>query len=83
MISPQLRVRQLVREYVPKINRLSKLRLDLNENIVGWPAELLRELLSEITPDDLSAYPETYRLQSSIARSHDLTSAHVLVSAGS
>ena len=83
MISPQLRVRKLVREYVPKINRLSKLRLDLNENIVGWPAELLRELLSEITPDDLSAYPETYRLQSSIARSHDLTSAHVLVSAGS
>ena len=83
MISPQLRVRKLVREYVPKINRLSKLRLDLNENIVGWPAELLRELLSEITPDDLSAYPETYRLQSSIARSHGLTSAHVLVSAGS
>ena len=83
MISPQLRVGQLVREHVPKINRLSKLRLDLNENIVGWPAELLRELLSSITSGDLSAYPETYGLQSSIARRHNLTSAHVLVAAGS
>ena len=83
MISPQLRVGQLVREHVPKINRLSKLRLDLNENVVGWPAELLRELLSAITPDDLSAYPETYGLQSSIARCHNLSSAHVLVTAGS
>ena len=83
MISPQLRIRQLVREQVPKINRLSKLRLDLNENIVGWPAELLRQLLSAITPDDLSAYPETYGLQSCIARCHNLSSAHVLVTAGS
>lgn len=83
MINPQLRVRQLVREHVTKINRLSKLRLDLNENLVGWPAELLHELLSTITPDDLSAYPETYALQSSIARCHNVSSAHVLVTAGS
>ena len=83
MISPQGRVRRLVREYVPKINRLSKLRLDLNENLVGWPAEVIRELLSTITPNDLSAYPETDGLQSSIARCHSLTSAHVLVTAGS
>lgn len=83
MINPQLRVRQLVREHVTKINRLSKLRLDLNENIVGWPAELLRELVSAITPDDLSAYPETYALRSSIARCHNLSSAHVLLTAGS
>ncbi len=83
MINPQVRVRKLVRENVPKINRLSKLRLDLNENLAGWPAEVLRELLSTITPSDLSAYPETVGLQSSIARCHDLTSAHVLVTAGS
>lgn len=83
MIIPQLRVRQIVREHVPKTNRLLKLRLDLNENIVGWPAELVRDLLSAITPDDLSAYPETYGLQSSIARCHSLTSAHVMVTAGS
>ena len=72
MIIPQLRVRQLVREHAPKTNRLSKLRLDLNENIAGLPAELLRTLLSTITPDDLSAYPETYELHSSIARHHNL-----------
>ena len=83
MIIPQLRVRQLVREHAPKTNRLSKLRLDLNENIAGWPAELLRTLLSTITPDDLSAYPETYELHSSIASHHNLKLDQVIVTAGS
>ena len=83
MIIPQLRVGQLAREHAPKINRLSKLRLDLNENIAGWPAELLRILLSTITPDDLSAYPETYELHSSIASHHNLKLDQVIVTAGS
>ncbi len=83
MIIPQLRVGQLIREHAPKINRLSKLRLDLNENIAGWPAELLRTLLSTITPDDLSAYPETYELHSSIASHHNLKLDQVIVTAGS
>ena len=83
MIIPQLRVRQLVREHAPKTNRLSKLRLDLNENIAGLPAELLRTLLSTITPDDLSAYPETYELHSSIASHHNLKLDQVIVTAGS
>lgn len=83
MIIPQLRVGQLAREHAPKINRLSKLRLDLNENIAGWPAELLRTLLSTITPDDLSAYPETNELHSSIASHHNLKLDQVIVTAGS
>ncbi len=83
MIGPQARVQRLVREQTPKIDRQSKLRLDINENIAGWPAALVRDLLSAITPGDLSTYPETHALYHSLARRHGLTPAHVLVTAGS
>lgn len=83
MIRPQARVLRLVREQTPKIDRQAKLRLDINENIAGWPPELVRDLLSAITPGDLSTYPETHALYAALARRHHVTPAHVLVAAGS
>lgn len=83
MARPQTRVRQLVRRQMPKIGRQAKLRLDINENIVGWPPALVRELLSTITPGDLSTYPETGALYAAIARRHSLSTGHVLVASGS
>ena len=83
MIRPQPRVGRLVREQAPKIDRQAKLRLDINENIAGWPAALVRDLLAAITPGDLSTYPETHALYASIARRHAVTPSHVMVTAGS
>jgi histidinol-phosphate aminotransferase len=83
MIRPQPRVEQLIRRQTPKIGRQSKLRLDINENIAGWPEPVIRDVLSTITPGDLAAYPETHTLYASIARRHAVTAAHVLVANGS
>ena len=83
MVRPQPRVEKLVRHYTPKVGRQSKLRLDINEHITGWPATVVRDLLSTITPGDLAAYPETHTLYANLARHHRLTEGHVLVAAGS
>jgi histidinol-phosphate aminotransferase len=83
MIRPQPRVANLIREQTPKIGRQSKLRLDINENVVGWPETIVRDLLAAITPGDLSSYPETDALYTAIARHHGLTPGHVLVANGS
>jgi histidinol-phosphate aminotransferase len=83
MVHPQPRVQRLLREQTPKVRRQSKLRLDINENVVGWPPAIVQDLLSTITPGDLATYPETYALYESIARRHQVTADHVLVAAGS
>jgi histidinol-phosphate aminotransferase len=83
MIRPQPRVDQLIRRQTPKVGRQSKLRLDINENIAGWPESVIREVLSSITPGDLATYPETHALYAGIARRHGVTTGHVLVANGS
>lgn len=40
-------------------NRKDYLRLDLNENPGGLPQDFIQQVLSEITPDFISQYPET------------------------
>jgi histidinol-phosphate aminotransferase len=83
MIAPRRRVAQLVRENLPKVDRQSKLRLDINENVVGWPDAAVREVLGSITAADLAAYPETVRLYQALARHHHVAAANVVVGAGS
>lgn len=83
MIRPQRRVETIVRHQTPKVGRQSKLRLDINENIAGWPASTIEAVLATITPGDLAAYPETAGLYAAIARAHRLPESQVLVTAGS
>src|SRR5260221_6381669 len=83
MIHPQPLVARLVREQTPKIGRQAKLRLDINENIAGWPESAVSDVLSTITPGDLASYPATHALYASIAGAHDVSVDHVLVSNGS
>lgn len=59
------------------------LRLDLNENVVGWPKTILKKMLSGITPDFLAAYPESEFLYEKIAKKHKVDVSNVLVTAGS
>ncbi|MBQ4596072.1 MAG: histidinol-phosphate aminotransferase family protein, partial [Firmicutes bacterium] len=40
-------------------SREGYLRMDLNENPGGLPEEFIKEVLSDITPEFISKYPET------------------------
>ncbi len=43
----------------PTEGRYDFLRLDMNENLLGLPAEFIEKTLSEVTSEFLSAYPES------------------------
>lgn len=48
-------------------SREGYLRLDLNENPGGLPIEFIRNVLSDITPEFLSRYPETLEFKETLA----------------
>lgn len=82
-IEPQPRVAALVRLGGQKAGRLDKVRLDINENTVGFPPRVIEEMLATVTPTLMSAYPETGPLYEKIARLHGVDPTQVMVSAGS
>ena len=59
------------------------LRLDMNENPGGLPAELVESVKLKITPEFLATYPEKERLVSLIAAHNNLGSDCVTVTSGS
>ena len=82
-IEPQPRVAALVRLGGLKAGRLQKVRLDINENVVGFPPRVVEEMLAAVTPNLLASYPETGPLYEKIARSHGVDTDQVMVTAGS
>ena len=49
-------------------NRKEYLRLDLNENPGGLPQEFINKVLSNITPEFVSQYPETLEFETCLAK---------------
>jgi histidinol-phosphate aminotransferase len=82
-IAAQPRVAALVRLGGPKAGRLDKVRLDINENVVGFSNRVVEEMLATVTPSFLSSYPEPGPLYEAIARLHDVDTKQVMVSGGS
>jgi histidinol-phosphate aminotransferase len=66
-----------------KDSRLGYLRLDKNENTVGFDKHFIGLLRKEITSDFLTAYPETYPLYAKIARWLGCGEDQIYISAGS
>ena len=64
-------------------NRYDKLRLDKNENCVGWPIEVIRDILKDVTPEFLAAYPEPVNLYKKIAKLHNVEPDQVQLTTGS
>ncbi|MBI1861416.1 MAG: histidinol-phosphate aminotransferase family protein [Deltaproteobacteria bacterium] len=83
MPQPRSGIRDLVRISTPQSGRYERLRLDKNENISGFSPEIIQEMLSNVSPHFLAAYPEPGVLYQKIAKKHDLPESHVLVTAGS
>ena len=83
MIEPKASVKGLYRYPILQEGRYDKLRLDKNEQTIGFPPEVLSEILSGITPEFLAAYPEPYSLHQKIANQHKVDLDAVVVTAGS
>lgn len=62
-----------------KESRKGYLRLDMNENPEGLPADFFREVMEKLTPEDIAMYPELLSLQKKIADLHHIEKENVLL----
>ncbi|GAB6037204.1 histidinol-phosphate transaminase [Fundidesulfovibrio butyratiphilus] len=59
------------------------LRLDMNENPDGLPADFVREVLGRVTPEFLASYPEYAPLKEALARAEGIAPECLCLSGGS
>lgn len=59
------------------------LRLDLNENPEGLPEEFIKDVLSGVTPEMISQYPETLEFTEFLARRLNTDISHISLTNGS
>jgi histidinol-phosphate aminotransferase len=82
-ITPRPHLRRIYRTQPDRVDRTAFLRLDKNEGIPGIPKETVEEILSTVTPDLISSYPQVYSLYERLASYLSLSEDHILVTAGS
>ena len=56
------------RTVVPFEDRTGLVRMDRNEDVIGWEEDRLREVLQQIDPTDLAAYHDADHVQAQIAQ---------------
>jgi histidinol-phosphate aminotransferase len=83
MIHPKKHLRNIYRSDPERFDRTRYLRLDKNEDLCGLPEDLVKKCLSRITPDELSAYPQTYLLYDALSRYLSVPREKLLITAGS
>ena len=71
------------RVVVPFEERAGLIRMDRNEDVVGWDEENLAEMLGRISPSDLAAYHDSDRLQERIADWVGVLPSNLTITAGS
>ena len=59
------------------------IRLDKNERVTAFPKIFFEQLVSELTSDHLTAYPETEGLYERLAQLHDMSTDNIMLTAGS
>ena len=59
------------------------IRLDKNERVTAFPQEFLEQLISDITSDHLTAYPEAEVLYERLAQIHKVATENIMLTAGS
>jgi histidinol-phosphate aminotransferase len=83
MISPKKHLLDIYRSDPERFDRTQYLRLDKNEDLCGLPEDLVRNCVSQITPDELSAYPQTYLLYEKLSEYLSIRQENLLITAGS
>lgn len=73
----------LKREKNPQEPRDSFLRLDKNENAIGFDRELTEIFKNQITPDFLATYPDIYSLYKKIASHLNCQEENIYIASGS
>ena len=81
--APKDHLDQIVRTTPDLTPRPAALRLDMNENPSGLPAELVRRVLAGITAADLASYPTLEGLIASLSRKTGLPADHLCPTNGS
>ncbi|MDD1671267.1 MAG: histidinol-phosphate aminotransferase family protein [Methanomicrobiales archaeon] len=82
-IKPRSHLREIHRTPPERFDRTAFLRLDKNEGIPGIPQETVEEILSTVTPDLISSYPQVYPLYERLTSYLSLSEDHILITAGS
>lgn len=75
-------IKELVRIF-DQNERKDYLRLDLNENPGGLPQEFIDSVLSEVTPQFISQYPETLHFTEVLAKHIGTDISHLCITNGS
>ena len=64
------------------ISRYGKLRLDKNEKIDSFKKNFIKKILSKISSENFTSYPEVWTLYSSLAKFHKLNTNQFVITAG-
>lgn len=72
-----------MKRVLPMQDRGGYLRLDMNENPQGLPEKFVKEVLSEVTPEFLSTYPEPDKFLKKYANFIGINFENVLTTNGS
>ncbi len=63
--------------------RHGQIRLDKNERVTTFPNDFFEQIISEVTSDYLTAYPEPEPLYERLAQLHDVSIESLMITAGS
>lgn len=63
--------------------RYDLLRLDKNERVTAFPKDFFEQLISDVTSEHLTAYPETEALYERLAQHHKVDVGNLMLTAGS
>ena len=74
---------RIKRVAIPFEDRSELIRMDRNEDVIGWDEENLAEMLGRIRSSDLAAYHDSDRLEQRIADWIDVLPTNLTVTAGS
>jgi histidinol-phosphate aminotransferase len=77
------RSERINRVVIPFEDRSELIRMDRNEDVVGWDEKNLAEMLGRIRPSDLAAYHDSDRLQQRIADWIGVLPTNLTITAGS
>jgi|SaaInlStandDraft_2_1057019.scaffolds.fasta_scaffold02407_4 histidinol-phosphate aminotransferase len=82
-IKPKKNILDLFRIPNSNLNRADFLRLDKNENLIGFSEDVINDIKSIISSDFITAYPETGLLYQKLSENLGLDSSQFYLSSGS
>lgn len=83
MIDPKPNIARLIRHENSELDRAGYLRLDKNENIIGFDSQAIEEMLSGVDSQTISTYPMVYKLYEKASEWLGVKKDRIYVSSGS